>query len=263
MAGALIGGLLRRGFPAARISVADPSAAALERLASTFAVATFADNAAAVEGADTVVLAVKPQQLRAVASALAAQLARSADVLVISIAAGIPYAALRRWCGEHPGLVRTMPNQPALAGCGVTALYAPSGQLKAAARARAESVMASVGATVWLEDEAQMDVVTALSGSGPAYFFRFMELLEQAARERGLPAEIARTLTLETAYGAAQLARTSVDPLATLRERVTSRSGTTAAALDAFEAGGLGALVAAALDAAIRRAAELGREYGP
>jgi len=261
MAGALIGGLIRRGFPAARISVADPSAAALEELAGAFAVRTFADNAAAVAGADTVVLAVKPQHLRAAAAALAPLLTGGAASLVISIAAGISHGSLRRWCGEGVPIVRTMPNQPALAGCGVTGLYAPA-EVQAATRARAEAIMAAVGATVWVDDEAQMDVVTALSGSGPAYFFRFMELLESAARERGLPAAAAHTLTLETAYGAAQLARASNATLDSLRERVTSPGGTTAAALAVFDAGGLERLVTSALEAALQRAAELGREYG-
>jgi pyrroline-5-carboxylate reductase len=257
-AGALIAGLVRRGFPAAQISVADPSPVARERLAQASAVRTFADNSAAVADAGTVILAVKPQQLKEVSAALAPLLAPG--VLLISIAAGIPYAALRRWYGEMPSIVRTMPNQPALAGCGVTGLYAPA-EVQPGARARAEAIMAAVGSTVWVEEEAQMDVVTALSGSGPAYFYRFMELLAQAATARGLPPALARTLAVETAFGAAQLARSSDEPLAELGARVTSRGGTTAAALEAFDAGGFERLVATALEAAVQRAAQLTQEH--
>lgn len=261
MAGALIAGLVRRGHPPERIIAADPASAALERLAAETGVETTQDNAEAAERADTVVLAVKPQQMRSVALGLAASLRRDPPPLVVSIAAGIGHADLARWCGAHLPIVRTMPNQPALAGCGATALYAPR-DVGTAARARAEAIMAAVGTTVWVEDEALMDVVTALSGSGPAYFFRFMELLEAAARAHGLPAAVAHTLTVETAFGAAQLARGSSASLAGLRERVTSAGGTTAAALAAFEAAGLERAVSAALEAAMRRSAELAREHG-
>lgn len=261
MAAALIAGLIRRGHPAARIVAADPATTALERLAAASGIATTRDNRQAAAGADTVVLAVKPQQMHAVAVDLAGALERDPPPLVVSIAAGIPHAALVRWCGAHVPIVRTMPNQPALVGCGASALYAPA-QVDAAARARAEGLMAAVGTTVWVEREALMDVVTALSGSGPAYFFRFMELLEAAARAHGLSAAAAHTLTVETAYGAALLARAADSPLATLRERVTSAGGTTAAALAAFEAAGLAQAVSAALEAAMRRATELSLEHG-
>ena len=158
-------------------------------------------------------------------------------------------------------VVRTMPNRPALNGFGATGLYAPP-SVGAAHRALAESIMAAVSATVWVEHESQMDTVTALSGSGPAYFFLFMEALEAAAHERGLPTDIAHKLTLETAFGAAQMARQSTESLAVLREQVTSKGGTTAAALDVLDAAGLRAIVAHAVAAADRRSAELAAEFG-
>jgi pyrroline-5-carboxylate reductase len=198
--------------------------------------------------------------MRAASLALSPHLA-DARPLVISVAAGIPHAALARWFGPQTPVVRTMPNRPALNGFGATGLYAPP-SLKAAYRALAESIMASVSATVWVEHESQMDTVTALSGSGPAYFFLFMEALEAAAHERGLPTDIAHKLTLETAFGAAQMARQSTESLAVLREQVTSKGGTTAAALAVLDAAGLRAIVAHAVAAADRRSAELAAEFG-
>jgi pyrroline-5-carboxylate reductase len=260
MAAALIGGLTRRGLPGDRLVVADPSQAQLQRLVRDYAVTIAADNASAVKDAEAVVLAVKPQQMRAVAADLAPHLTESRP-LVISIAAGIPHAALARWFGPRIPIIRTMPNRPALNGFGATGLYAPP-SVAAANRALAEMIMAAVSATVWVEHEPQMDTVTALSGSGPAYFFLFMEALEAAAHERGLPTEIAHRLTLETAFGAAQMARQSTDSLAALREQVTSKGGTTAAALAVLDAAGLRAIVAHAVAAADRRSAELAAEFG-
>jgi pyrroline-5-carboxylate reductase len=260
MAAALISGLLKRGLPSDRCVVADPSAEQRQHLAEGYGIAATADNAAAVRGADVVVVAVKPQQMRAVAQALAPHL-ESGQPLLISVAAGIPCAALSRWFGPQIAVVRTMPNRPALNGFGATGLYAPAG-VGAAHRALAESIMAAVSATVWVEHESQMDTVTALSGSGPAYFFLFMEALEAAAQERGLPFEVAHRLTLETAFGAAQMARQSTATLATLREQVTSKGGTTAAALQVLDAAGLRAIVAHAVAAADERSAELAAEFG-
>jgi pyrroline-5-carboxylate reductase len=260
MAAALIGGLIKRGLPSDRIVAADPSGEQLEKLVKEFGIRRATDNAGAVAGAEVVILAVKPQQLRAAAIALSPHLAATKP-LVISVAAGIPHAALARWFGAHVAVVRTMPNRPALNGFGATGLYAPTG-VGAANRALAESIMAAVSATVWVEHESQMDTVTALSGSGPAYFFLFMEALEAAAHERGLPTEIAHKLTLETAFGAAQMARHSGESLATLREQVTSKGGTTAAALAVLDAAGLRAIVAHAVAAADRRSAELAAEFG-
>jgi pyrroline-5-carboxylate reductase len=260
MAAALISGLTKRGLPADRVVVADPSAEQLQRLVRDYAVTTAADNAAAVVGAEVVLLAVKPQLLRTVALALAPHLALSRP-LVISVAAGIPHASLARWFGPQVPVIRTMPNRPALNGFGATGLYAPAG-VGAACRALAEAIMAAVSATVWVEHESQMDTVTAVSGSGPAYFFLFMEALEAAAHERGLPTEVAHRLTLETAFGAAQMARQSSDSLALLREQVTSKGGTTAAALEVLNGAGLRAIVAHAVAAADRRSAELAAEFG-
>jgi pyrroline-5-carboxylate reductase len=260
MAAALISGLLKRGLPNDRCIVADPSAEQRRCLAEDYGIAATDDNAAAASSADIIVLAVKPQQMRAVALGLAPHLDASRPLL-ISVAAGIPHAALMRWIGRNIAIVRAMPNRPALNGCGATGLYAPA-QVSAAQRALAESVMAAVGATVWVDQESQMDTVTALSGSGPAYFFLFMEALEAAAEQRGLPREIAHRLTLETAFGAAQMARQSPDSLGVLREQVTSKGGTTAAALKVLEAAGLHVIVAQAVAAADHRSAELAAEFG-
>jgi pyrroline-5-carboxylate reductase len=260
MAVALIGGLLKRGLPASRCVAADPSAEQRDSLVRDFGIAATGDNAAAVRGADVVVLAVKPQQMRDVAQALAPHLAASPPLL-LSVAAGIPHASLSRWLGPGVAIVRTMPNRPALHGFGATGLFAGAG-LSAVHRSLAESIMSAVGAAVWVEQESQMDTVTALSGSGPAYFFLFMEALEAAAEERGLPREAAHRLTLETAYGAAQMALQSPDSLAALREQVTSKGGTTAAALQVLNAAGLRVMVADAVAAAERRSAELAAEFG-
>ncbi len=260
MAAALIGGLTKRGLASERVVVADPSQDQLDRLVRDYGVKTAADNVSAVKDAEVVILAVKPQLLRSVALNLAPHLAGTPPLL-ISIAAGIPHAALARWFGPKVPVIRTMPNRPALNGFGATGLFAPP-SVGAANRALAEMIMAAVSATVWVEHESQMDTVTALSGSGPAYFFLFMEALEAAAHERGLPNEIAHQLTLETAFGAAQMARQSADSLATLREQVTSKGGTTAAALEVLNAAGLRAIVAHAVAAADRRSAELAAEYG-
>jgi len=260
MAAALIGGLVKRGLPKDRVVVADPSPLQLERLVRDYGITTAPTNESAVSGAEVVVLAVKPQQMRAVALGIAPRLVESKP-LVISIAAGIPHAALMRWFGGRVAVVRTMPNRPALNGFGATGLYAPE-SVGAANRALAEAILAAVSATVWVEHESQMDTVTALSGSGPAYFFLFMEALEAAAHARGLPTDVAHKLTLETAFGASQMARLSSESLSQLRDQVTSKGGTTAAALDVLDAAGLRAIVAHAVAAADRRSAELALEYG-
>jgi pyrroline-5-carboxylate reductase len=259
MAGALIGGLTKKGIAGKQMVVADPSPEQLQRLSRDYGIIATADNAEAVRGAEVVIVAVKPQQMRSVALALAGPLSATRP-LVLSVAAGIPHAALSRWLGGNVPVVRTMPNRPALNGFGATGLFAPP-SVGAAHRALAESIMAAVSATVWVDHESQMDTVTALSGSGPAYFFLFMEALEAAARERGLPADVAHQLTLETAFGAAQMARQSTDSLATLREQVTSKGGTTAAALAVLDAAGLRAIVGHAVAAADRRSAELAAEF--
>ena len=260
MAAALIGGLLRRGLRPAQVVVAEPGEERRRWLRTQLGVDAFADNALAAARADVVVLAVKPQSMREVSLALAPQLADS-TALVISVAAGIPLAALERWFGTQRGLVRTMPNRPALSGYGATALVAPE-RTGRPQRELAESIMSAVGMTVWLDTESQMDVVTALSGSGPAYFFLFMEALECAARDLGLAGEIAHRLTLATALGAARLADESSEPLAALRAQVTSKGGTTEAALAVFATEELRATIARAVAAAAHRSVELAAEFG-
>ena len=260
MAAALVGGLLRRGVPPTQIAVAEPHEERRRWLRAQFGVETFSDNTLAAAQSDVIVLAVKPQAMREVSLALAPRLAES-TALVISVAAGIPLAALERWFGTRRGIVRTMPNRPALNGYGATALVAPE-RTGRSQRERAESIMGAVGVTVWLTDESQMDVVTALSGSGPAYFFLFMEALESAARDLGLAGEVAHRLTLATALGAARLADEAAEPLATLREQVTSKGGTTEAALAVLETAELRATIARAVAAAARRSVELAAEFG-
>jgi len=258
MAGALIGGLLAKGFEAQSISVAERLDAAREKLAALYQVHASADANAVVRPADTLVLAGKPQDLRAALLPLAA-LVRGK--LVISIAAGVRLADISRWLGGHHMLVRSMPNTPALIGAGIAALYAPP-EVGPAERARAEGILAAVGATVWVQEERLLDPVTALSGSGPAYVFWFIEQLAASGVALGLGAETARKLALETVLGAAQLAARSAEPASVLRERVTSKGGTTEAALRVFDEERLAERLRRALEAASRRGAELGDILG-
>jgi pyrroline-5-carboxylate reductase len=260
MGRAILGGLVRRGHDPATIRLAEPREAARAALAEELGVAVTADNRAAAADSEVLLLAVKPQQMKEVVVELAPTLALHYPLL-LSIAAGIPTAALAAWAGSAVALVRAMPNTPALIGRGVTALYATP-NTAAADRTRAADLLAAVGGVVWVAAEEELDAVTALSGSGPAYFFLFMECLERAAVSLGLPAVTARRLAVETAAGACELALRS--PLAPdeLRAQVTSEGGTTAAALEVFAARGFEPLVAAALDAAARRAAALGTEFG-
>jgi len=254
MAASLVGGLLAAGMSPERIRVAEPDARRRAFLAERYGVETLADNARAVAGVEVVVLAVKPQVLASVARALAPALDHRP--LVLSVAAGIRTDALQRWLGAGVPVVRAMPNTPALVGSGASGLYAPP-EVGEALRERAESVMRAVGVVVWVDTEARMDAVTALSGSGPAYILRVMEAMEAAGVALGLTPEDARLLTLETAFGTAKLALESGEPVAELRRRVTSPGGTTEAALKVLEAGGLGGLFEAAMRAACERSREL------
>lgn len=255
MGRALIGGLIARGTPPSQLAVADPSAAVTAALAQDFGVEATTGNAQAVEAATVVVLAVKPQLMASVVAPLAARLAAHRP-LVISIAAGIRVAALEGWCGAGIAVVRAMPNRPALCGAGITGLYAPPG-LAGEPRKRAEAVLAAVGETVWVGREDDLDVVTAVSGSGPAYFFLLAEALAQSAVRRGLEPETARRLAVATLHGAGQLAHASDGDLARLRAEVTSKGGTTEAALGSFAAAGFDGIVADAVDAAVARGREL------
>jgi pyrroline-5-carboxylate reductase len=255
MARSLIGGLVARGTAAAAIRVAEPVEALRAALQRDFGVPVASDNAEAVAGASTWVLAVKPQVLRSVCEALSAQ-ARSTKPLVVSIAAGITAAQIERWLGGDAAVVRCMPNTPALLGAGVTGLHANS-RVDAAGRDEAEALLSAAGATVWIDDEALMDAVTAVSGSGPAYVFLLAEAMQAAARAEGLPADAARTLALQTVLGAARMLTEGDVDAAELRRRVTSPGGTTQAAIERFEAGGFRELVASAIHAATTRGREL------
>ncbi|HYE41492.1 MAG TPA: pyrroline-5-carboxylate reductase [Ramlibacter sp.] len=259
MATALIAGLAGKLLPGSHIHVVDPNEEALGRLASTYGVTTAPAIDNAVGACDAVVLAVKPQQMRAVAGVLAPQL--SANPLVLSIAAGIRAADLSRWLGGYGAIVRTMPNTPALIGKGITGMAASDG-VSELQRVAADDIMKAVGQTVWLDDEALIDPVTAISGSGPAYVFYFIEAMQQAAEELGLSAEQGRQLALETFTGAAQLAAQSTDPVTVLRERVTSKGGTTHAAISSMEASGVKAAIVEGIKAAAHRGRELGEQLG-
>ena len=257
----LIGGLIARGMPAERITVSDPNADALAAMARDFSVNITTDNLQAVRGASVVVLAVKPQQMGPVVEALRPAFGPQPPLL-LSVAAGIRIADLRRWAGEGVGVVRSMPNRPALIGAGASGLYA-DGSVSAAQRALVTTVMQATGVAVWVDREDDLDWVTALSGSGPAYFFLLAELMAQAAVARGMAADTARLLAAQTLAGAGQLvaAETNAD-LARMRAEVTSKGGTTEAALKQFAALHLDQTVAAAMDAAARRSGELADLFG-
>lgn len=258
MAAALIGGLIDKGHKAAGISVVEIQAEARGRLAARFGVACVDSVAAAAPLGEVVVLAVKPQQMRAAAKGLGPLLGRE---LVITIAAGIRLTDLSRWLGGYPTLVRCMPNTPALIGAGITGLYALSG-VGADQRALAESILGAVGATLWVPQEARLDPVTAISGSGPAYVFYFIEALQQAAQEMGFSAADAKKLAVQTFVGTARLAAESAEDVAVLRERVTSKGGTTERALASMDADRVKELIVRALHAANQRAHELGEQLG-
>lgn len=255
MARSLIGGLVARGRAPETLRVAEPVAALREALAADFGVRAREHATEAADGAATWVLAVKPQVMRSVCESLA-PLAQARRPLVVSIAAGITTAQLDAWLGGGQAIVRTMPNTPAMLGAGATGLYATP-RVDAGRRAEAEAVMQACGLTAWIPDEALMDAVTAVSGSGPAYVFLLAEAMQAAGEAQGLAADTARTLALQTILGAARMLSESGESAATLRQRVTSPGGTTQAALEAFEAGGFRALVEAAIAAATRRGREL------
>jgi len=257
MARSLVGGLIASGHPADRITVSDPSADAQARLAELGAVELVTDNDAVLAVADTVVLAVKPQVMRTILEPLAVELARRQPLLV-SIAAGLTTRALARWAGAVP-LVRCMPNTPALVGAGMSVLYATDA-VEATGRQRAEKLLSTAGAVRWVDSETLMDAVTAVSGSGPAYFFHLMECMIDAGIAQGLDPATARDLVLQTAFGAARMALESDTDPATLRAQVTSKGGTTAAALDVFREGDLPGLVARVVSAAAARSADMAIE---
>ncbi|MDE2149407.1 MAG: pyrroline-5-carboxylate reductase [Gammaproteobacteria bacterium] len=257
MAQALAAGLLAQGFPAARLRLAEIDPQVRAHLARRLPGAHLTDEpAAAVAGAGLAVLAVlavKPQQA---ASALAG-VRLSHDTTLLSIAAGLRVATLRGWLGDHAAVVRCMPNTPALVGAGASALFADT-RVDPAARERAETLLAAVGTVCWVEDESLLDVVTAVSGSGPAYFFRLAEALSAAGRRAGLPADVTEQLARQTLVGAGALVAADAAALAALRARVTSPGGTTAAALAQMDRDGFDTAVDALVSAALARARELG-----
>ena len=257
MASAVIGGLIARGFDRDSILVVDPDSNARTRLLASFGVKSFEAIDALLAHADVIVMAVKPQQMRDAAASLAPH---AGNALILSIAAGIRLADLSRWLGGHDRLVRAMPNMPALVHAGVTGLFAAG--LPDSDRQAAEALMSSVGATLWFDDEADLDAVTAVSGSGPAYVFYALEALETAARELGIKEGAARTLALWTFVGAAKLAIERSDGPAELRAQVTSKGGTTERALQVLDGAGVKAHFVEAVKAACERSRELGDEYG-
>lgn len=256
MAFSLIKGLLNAGVPPAQLHASDPVAAQLERL-EALGVHTATDNDAVSRGADVVLLAVKPQVLGAVLTPLALH----REQLLVSIAAGVPVASLARWTAADQPIVRCMPNTPALLGAGVTAMFA-NAAVSAAQRDTAMALLGAAGKALWVSDEALLDAVTAVSGSGPAYFFYLMEAMIAAGTALGLDAETATELTLETAYGAALMARQRTSSPAALRVAVTSPGGTTERALSILDAAGTRATIATALTGAAQRAQELAEEFG-
>ena len=258
MAGALITGLLQKGFDPKAIGVVEISAEGRAQLSKKFGVATHDEITAAAVSGDIVVLAIKPQQLFGVATQLHGLLDGK---LVISIAAGVRSADLSRWLEGHPLIVRAMPNTPAMVLAGITGLYALP-DVPENLRRQADTILGAVGTTIWLEREEQMDAITAISGSGPAYVFFFIEALQEAAVELGFTPEQARTLSLETFSGAAKLASQSAEDAATLRARVTSKGGTTERAIASMEQAGIRQAIARAAQAACLRSRELGDELG-
>lgn len=260
MAKSLIGGLIASGYSANNILATDPNQDQRDALSSQFAIQTYADNAEALMHADIVVLAVKPQILRQVCAEIR-ETVQAGSPLMISVAAGIRTDDIDRWLGGNLAVVRTMPNTPALIQTGAIGLFANS-QVTNEQQSQAEHIMRATGLTLWVEQESQIDVVTALSGSGPAYYFLFMEAMEQAAQEMGLDAKSAHLLTMQTALGAAKMVMESHHDCAELRANVTSPNGTTEKAIQYFEANNLRTTVAGAMNAARNRAQELADELG-
>ncbi len=260
MASSIIGGLIASGHPAALISAADPFPASLERLAGSTQINVCADNATAAANADVVIMAVKPQVMADAINSIS-RAVRARRALVISIAAGVTITSIQARLGPQAAIVRCMPNTPALLGCGASALFGNAG-VSTQQHEQAQVILSAVGITCWVPSEDALDAITALSGSGPAYFFLFMEAMIDAACELGLERQTATAMTLQTALGAARMALESDVDLAELRRRVTSPGGTTERAIKSFEDNGLRQLVTDALGAAADRAAEMAREMG-
>ena len=260
MASSIIGGLVGKGYSPRAIIASDPHEGTLERLKTVAPVRVTSDNHKAIADADVVVLAVKPQVMKDVLLPVAAAL-RESRPLIISIAAGIEIRSIETWLGDELPIVRCMPNTPALVQTGATGLFA-NAAVSEVQRTQADTILRAVGIALWVASEADIDAVTAVSGSGPAYFFLVMEAMQAAGEKLGLSADVAKQLTLQTALGAAQMAIASDVDTAELRRRVTSPNGTTERAIAAFEAGGLRDLFTRALTDCRDRSIELARELG-
>ena len=258
MASCLIGGMLANGFSSQDITVSEPNEDSRKQVASSYGVLTTADNIEAVSQADIVVLAVKPQIMAAVAAPLATALGHKP--IIVSIAAGIPVNALQNWLGNELKIVRAMPNTPAVVQSGATGLFANQ-SLEQNQQAVIESIFSAVGYACWVNQESDIDAVTAVSGSGPAYFFLIYEAMLKVAQELGLDSETASKLTLHTALGAARLALTSESAPDVLRKQVTSPGGTTQAAIESFQAQDLEQVFRQAMTAAVERAKEMSNDF--
>jgi pyrroline-5-carboxylate reductase len=260
MATSIVGGLIESGHPAGHISAADPVPGSLERLRELGPINVHDDNAAAAAGADVIIMAVKPQVM-ADATESVAEAVRNNNAVVISIAAGVTIDSMLARLGPDAAIVRCMPNTPALLQCGASGLFA-NDNCSSEQRHFADLILSAVGITCWVSSEEELDAITALSGSGPAYFFLFMEAMIDAGTALGLDREIATTLALQTGLGAARMALESDVDLNELRRRVTSPGGTTERAVQSFEQDSLREIVAAAMRAAADRAAEMARDMG-
>ena len=260
MARSIIGGLISSGWPSISIVASDPSVEQRERLETSFAIETFEDNKPAVDQAEIVVFSVKPQIMKQAIESVQPELVRNGP-LIISIAAGIRTRDALRWIGQDMAFVRVMPNTPALVNSGVSGLLA-NASTNATHKQIASQVMEAVGQVVWVENEEDIDTITGISGSGPAYFFKLMEIMMQAARARGLSDEAARTLVLQTALGASRLAEHSEQLPGELRRQVTSPGGTTEAAILSMEKAGIDETIRGGIVAAIEKSDELAITLG-
>ena len=257
IATSLLSGLIASGHSASQLWVSDTNVDTLSRLAAQFHVNTTLENSEVVNAVDVVVLAVKPQLMKEVSQSLTTQI-QAKNALVVSIAAGISQASLSEWLGDKTAIVRCMPNTPALVLTGATGLHANS-NVSEEQSDLAENILRSVGIALWVETESELDAVTAVSGSGPAYYFLLMEAMEKAALELGLTQQTAQLLVQQTALGAAKIALESEESPEKLRQRVTSPNGTTQRAIETFQAGGFVELVSKALNAARDRSVELSK----
>lgn len=260
MASSLIGGLINAGCDATKIYVSEPDETQMNKLCSTYHIQPCSDNEQGLKLATLVVFAVKPQLIQEISQEISNTM-QQCKPLLISIAAGVRESHIQKWLGGNIPIVRTMPNTPALIQTGATGLYA-NDFVEPYQKELAESVMRAVGITHWVNEEQHLDSITAISGSGPAYFFYFMEAIQKKAISLGLSPEGARLLTLQTAFGAAKLAMESVEDCHVLRERVTSPGGTTEKAINSFEEAGLQEIIDNAINAAYERSVELGEIYG-